>query len=126
MMHWWNGGRDGVWAVDQYDFLAQQWRACDGHIEGCLQTCVPDGETDAPPSPPARPWRSSRSNPLSFEVQASLEAMTGVDLTQIDGIDSLTALKVISEIGLDRVAGKSGDYSIFAGFWYGSRGAFIL
>jgi len=27
--------------------------------------------------------------------------MTGVDLPQIDGIDSLTALKVISEIGLD-------------------------
>jgi transposase len=27
--------------------------------------------------------------------------MTGVDLTQIDGIDSLTALKVMSEIGLD-------------------------
>jgi hypothetical protein len=26
--------------------------------------------------------------------------MTRVDLTQIDGIDSLTALKVISEIGL--------------------------
>ena len=27
--------------------------------------------------------------------------MTGVDLTQIDGIDSLSALKIISEIGLD-------------------------
>jgi len=27
--------------------------------------------------------------------------MTGVDLTRIDGIDSYTALKVISEIGLD-------------------------
>jgi transposase len=88
-------------AVDQYDFLAQQLRACDGHIEGCLQAFVPDVETDAPPSPPARTWRSSRSNPLSFDVQAYLEAMTGVDLTQIDGIDSLTALKVISEIGLD-------------------------
>ena len=88
-------------AVDQYDFLAQQLRACDGHIEGCLQALVPDVETEAPPSPPARTWRSSRSNPLSFEVQAYLEAMTGVDLTQIDGIDSLTALKVISEIGLD-------------------------
>jgi len=88
-------------AVDQYDFLAQQLQACDGHIEGCLQAFVPDVETDAPQSPPARPWRSSRSNPLSFDVQASLEAMTGVDLTQIDGIDSLTALKVISEIGLD-------------------------
>src|SRR5215510_1898310 len=41
-------------AVDQYDFLAQQLRACDGHIEECLQTFVPDVETDAPPSPPAR------------------------------------------------------------------------
>ena len=62
---------------------------------------MPDVETDAPPSPPARPWRSSRSNPLRFAVQASLEAMTGVDLTQSDGIDSLTALQVMSEIGLD-------------------------
>jgi transposase len=88
-------------AVDQYDFLAQQLQACDGQIEGCLQAFVPDVETDAPQAPPARTWRSSRSNPLSFEVQAYLEAMTGVDLTQIDGIDSLTALKVLSEIGLD-------------------------
>ena len=89
-------------AVDQYDFLAQQLRACDGHIEGCLQAFVPDVETDAPPSPPARTWRSSRSNPLRFEVQASLEAMTGVALPQSDGIDSLTALQVMSEMGLDR------------------------
>ena len=88
-------------AVDQYDFLAQQLRACDGHIEACLQAFVPDVETDASQSVPARTWRSSRSNPLSFDVQAYLKAMTGVDLTQINGIDSLTALKVISEIGLD-------------------------
>src|SRR5262249_57875899 len=72
-------------AVDQYDFLAQQLRACDGHIEECLQTFVPDVETDSPPSTPVRAWRSSRSNPLSFEVQTYLKAMTGVDLTQIDG-----------------------------------------
>jgi transposase len=100
--HWWAEHRCALQqAVDQDDFLAQQWRACDGHIEGCRQALVPNVETDALPSPPARPWRSSRSNPLSFEVQAYLEAMTGVDLTQIDGIDSLTALKVLSEIGLD-------------------------
>jgi transposase len=88
-------------AVDQYDFLEQQLRACDGQIAGCLQAFVPDVETDAPQSPPARTWRSSRSNPLRFEVQASLDAMTGVDLTQIDGIESLTALKVMSESGLE-------------------------
>jgi len=88
-------------AVDQYDFLAQQLRACDGHIEGCLQTFVPDVEVASSPSTPVRTWRSSRSNPPSFDVQAYLEAMTGVDLTQIDGIESLTALKVMSEMGLD-------------------------
>jgi len=88
-------------AVDQYDFLAQQLRACDGQIAECLQTFVPDVEVDSPASPPVRAWRSSRSNPLSFDVQTSLKAMTGVDLTQIEGIDSLTALKVMSEIGLD-------------------------
>jgi transposase len=86
-------------AVGQYDVLAQQLRAGDGHIEGCLQAFGPDVETDAPPSPPARTWRSSRSNPLSCDVQASLEAMTGVELTQIEGIDSLTAWQVISERG---------------------------
>jgi transposase len=88
-------------AVDQHDFIAQQLRACDGHIEGCLQAFVPDVEAASPQSTPGRLWRSSRSNPLSFDVQTYLNAMTGVDLTQIDGIDSLTALKVISEIGLD-------------------------
>ena len=88
-------------AVDQYDVLAQQLRACDGHIEGCLQALVPDVEADSPPSRPVRTWRSSRSNPPSVDVQTYLDAMTGVDLTQIDGIDSLTALKIISEIGLD-------------------------
>jgi transposase len=88
-------------AVDQYDFLAQQLRACDGHIAGCLQAFVPHVEAGPPPSMPVRPWRSSRSNPPGCDVHAYLEAMTGVDLPQIDGIDSLTALKVMSEIGLD-------------------------
>ena len=50
---------------------------------------------------PARPWRSSRSNPLGFAVHVYLAAMTGVDLTQSAGIDSLTALTVIRELGLD-------------------------
>ena len=96
--------------MEQYDFLAQQLRACDGQIEACLQAFVPHVEVDAPRPAPARKWRSSRSNPPSFDVQAYLEAMTGVDLTQIDGIDSLTALKVISEIGLDMTRWPTGKH----------------
>jgi len=36
--------------------------------------------------------------------------MTGVDLTQIDGIDSLSALKIISEIGLDMTRWPTGKH----------------
>jgi transposase len=36
--------------------------------------------------------------------------MTGVDLTQMDGIDALTALKVISEIGLDMTRWPTGKH----------------
>ena len=64
---------------------------------------MPHVEADLPQATPVRAWCSSRSNSLGFEVYAYLDAMTGVDLTQIDGIDSLTALKVISEIGLDMI-----------------------
>lgn len=88
-------------AVEQYDFVQGQVRGCDTQIEACLQAFVPQVEGESPQSAPARPWRASRSDPLSFDVQAYLLAMTGVDLTQIDGIDVLTALKVLSEVGLD-------------------------
>jgi hypothetical protein len=99
----WRAAHRFAWqqAVDQDDLLAQQLRACDGHIAGCLQAFVPDVETAAPQAPPARPWRSSRRTPLSCEVQASVEAMTGVDLTQSEGIASLTALKGLRAIGLE-------------------------
>ena len=36
-----------------------------------------------------------------FDVQSHLHRMTGVDLTHIDGVDSLKALKVLSEVGTD-------------------------
>src|SRR5262245_36441315 len=39
-------------AVEQYDFIVQQLRACDGQIQGCLQAFVPHVEASALPSPP--------------------------------------------------------------------------
>jgi transposase len=79
-------------AVEQDDLLAQQWRAGDGHSAGCLQALVPDVDVEPPQPTPAGTWRSGRSTPLSFEVQASLDAMTGVELPQIDGVESLTGI----------------------------------
>ena len=40
-------------------------------------------------------------NAPDFDVRSHLYRMTGVDLPRIDGVDAHTALKVVSEIGLD-------------------------
>jgi transposase len=97
-------------AVEQHDFIQQQVRVCDGQIEGCLQAFVPHVEGDSLPSVPVRKRRSRQKTSPDFEVHAYLYAMTGVDLTQIDGIDSLTALKIISEIGLEMTRWPTGKH----------------
>src|SRR5690242_4040866 len=41
-------------ALEQYEFVQQQLRACEIQIEACLQTFVPDVEVASPPSTPVR------------------------------------------------------------------------
>ena len=45
--------------------------------------------------------KAKRRNNLHFDGRTALYHMTGVDLTAIEGIDELTALKIVSEIGTD-------------------------
>jgi transposase len=87
-------------AMEQYDFTHQQLRACDTQIEVCLQTLT----SQSPPAAPLEPSRKARQrqgNAPFFDVRTLLYTLTGVDLTRIDGINALTALKLISEIGVD-------------------------
>src|SRR5438093_6679962 len=97
-------------ALEQYEFIQQQLRACETQIEACLQTFVTHVEVEPPQTTPARKRRSRQRQAPSFDVHKYLDAMTGVDLTQIDGIDALTALKVISEIGLDMTRWPTGKH----------------
>ena len=97
-------------ALEQYEFLQQQLQACETQIEACLLTFVTHVEVDSPPPAPARKRRSRQRHAPGFDVHVYLDAMTGVDLTQIDGIDELTALKVISEIGLDMTRWPTGKH----------------
>lgn len=54
-----------------------------------------------PPLPPKPRVRTRTPHEPRFDVRTALSYVTGVDLTAIEGIDALTALTVISEIGTD-------------------------
>jgi transposase len=97
-------------ALEQYEFLQQQLQACEQQLEACLQTFVTPVEVEPPQTAPARIRRARQRQAPSFDVRKYLDAMTGVDLTQIDGMDALTALKVISEIGLDMTRWPTGKH----------------
>jgi transposase len=97
-------------ALEQYEFLQQQLQACEQQIEACLQTFVTHVEVEPPQTTSTRKRRARQRQAPSFDVHKYLDTMTGVDLTQIDGIDELTALKVISEIGLDMTRWPTGKH----------------
>ena len=81
-------------AVDLYGFYQGQIAECDQVILGQLATFDVASDSDKDTKPPTT-------------IEEALQRMSGVDLTQIDGIDSNSALKIIAEIGIDMSRWKS-------------------
>jgi transposase len=93
-------------AVDTFEFYQGQITDCDREIETLLSNF--DSATRSLPLQPSDNASSkTRRVEQTFNLQNELNRVSGVDLTKIDGIDSITALKVISEIGLDMDRWKS-------------------
>lgn len=88
-------------ALQSYDFLHQQIRECDARIEAYMRRFKTrlDPQTQSLPSKPKK--TSRRKNQPYFDLRTELHRMLGVDLTQIDAIDALTAQTVITEQGYD-------------------------
>jgi transposase len=86
-------------AVELYDFYAQQLQSCDAELETLYSEFEPPTQpgTEAP-----KPRRSKRrKNQPHFDLAQSLYRLTGVDLTQVDGLEALTVQTILSEIGTD-------------------------
>jgi transposase len=58
-------------------------------------------KSDGRPLPPSLRKRKPEKNEVRFGARALLFRMSGVDLTQIEGISEATALVVLSELGTD-------------------------
>jgi transposase len=92
-------------AVETYDFIQRQLQDCDREIEQILRRLVESAPAPAESLPPDRrkPKRGKKpaGNEPTFDVRAQLYHLTGIDLTQIDGLGPYSGLKIISEIGYD-------------------------
>jgi transposase len=86
-------------AWDSWQHYQQQVRAVEAVIAQQLHRMKKSAEL--PPLPPKPRQRGRQPNDPRFDVRAALYYVTGVDLTELDGIGELTALVVVSAIGLD-------------------------
>jgi len=88
--------------LELFDACQTQLAACDTTIEAHLHTVTAPLAAPTTPLPTARVTKKPRDNEPRFEIRTPLHQLTGgVDLTQIDGLTSYTALKLLSEIGTD-------------------------
>ena len=85
-------------AVELYDSYREKIVACDTEVERCLEQFDTRAEL-APIGAPATS-RKSRRQP-DFDLHGHLYRIAGVDFTQIDGLEVLSVLTILGEVGLD-------------------------
>ena len=97
-------------ALALYDFYQGKIKECDIEIEKQLSTfenCLENNQLKLKKNVIKRKTSSKCKNKLSFDVTSHLIRITGVDLTAIPGIEASSALKFVSEVGLDLTHWKS-------------------
>jgi hypothetical protein len=99
---------------DGYEFCQKQRAECDRRLEQYLQqredrsqgACQPEEKRKE------RLRKRKKANALQFDLRTELFRMTGTDLTQIDGMDVLTAMTILSEAGWDMSKWKTEDHFV--------------
>jgi hypothetical protein len=85
-----------------YEFCQKQMAECDRQLAQYLGQ-VEDRSQGATLPEETRKGRlkKKKGNAPHFDLREELFRMTGTDLTQIDGIDVMTAMTILSEVGWD-------------------------
>jgi len=87
---------------EAYEFCQQQIAECDRQLEQYLRQREDRSQGASPPQEmrKGRLVRKKGNKPV-FALRAELFRITGTDLTQVDGIDVVTAATILSEAGWD-------------------------
>jgi transposase len=83
-----------------YDVYQQQIVATDGEIEKCLTQFESQSENPPPPRK-GKKRKKAPGNEPDFNLHHHLFRISGVDFTQIDGLNVLTVQTILSEVGLE-------------------------
>lgn len=93
-------------SLNLYDFYQERIKECDDEIKKLLDQFETKGDLKT-----LKPKKKRKSkNAVSFNVTKELYRILGVDVTKIDGIEGNTALRIISEIGIDMSKWKTAGH----------------
>lgn len=88
-------------AVEAYDFHQAQIETCDAELEAHMRTIEGEEPKAEASAPPRRRKGKPRPYQPQFDQAGSLRRIAGVDLTRIDGIETMTAQTILAEVGWD-------------------------
>ena len=98
---------------DGYEFCQKQMAECDRRIQQYLQQREDRSQGACLPVEKRKErLKKKKGNAPQFGLRANLFRMTGTDLTQIDGIDVMTATTILSEAGWDMSKWKTEDHFV--------------
>jgi transposase len=99
---------------DGYEFCQRQMIECDRQIERYLAQMEDRSQgADLPvETRKARLRKTKQGNTPRFELRQQLFRITGKDLTQIDGVDVMTATTILSEVGWDMSQWKTENHFV--------------
>lgn len=86
-------------SLESYDFAKAQMEAYETFIEGTLQKLLPESRKAALHIKPKKGM--VRKNQYHFNLKGYLEAIFGVDLTAVDGLDEIGLLTILAVTGND-------------------------
>jgi len=88
-------------SLDLYQTYQNKIQTCDQRIDEQLRRMEARVDPLSDPIPEPRRGKDARRHPSGFDLRGQLYRVTGVDLTQIDGIEVQNAQTIISEVGVD-------------------------
>jgi transposase len=95
-------------SLELYDYFQEKIQACDDEIAKTMAKFSTSLNVSDTPVEQLNPSKKQVSkNSPSFNLGAELHRLTGVDLLAVPGINHVSALQIIGEIGLDMTQWKS-------------------